>query len=245
MSQRPDLRFDIDALFSHMIVNLDRNLEDEMEWLFTLRSPDFNKLARIADSLSAEFQIHLQEHVEVYEQDETCSPGHPLLAVVIQDALSPDEVKALAARFGELADTEGVEYEGVSCAEPFDEEEAFGWLDLEAACCRLRHFTDTGLKPGDDIPFVFLVESDDVDALKAAADAADASGMFKTQIIAGEDGGGIIIRCDGRNDEALLTARYRQIETIAADVGADFIETQFFDETAEFSQAQNDEADDR
>ena len=42
MVNEPDLAFDIDALFEHVVNQLDHDIEDEMEWDFTFQSEDFS-----------------------------------------------------------------------------------------------------------------------------------------------------------------------------------------------------------
>jgi hypothetical protein len=236
----PDTHFDIDALFAHL-TDLEHDLDDELEWHFDFRSDDVEKLARVGEALTDEFEVYLQEEVETVTDEGDASMGPPLLTVVIQAALEPDEVKELAARFTELASEEGLIYEGVSTFEPIDEDEAFEWMDLEGANWRLRSFTDSGLAPGERAPFVFAIDAENEDALNKAAAALQNAGFSNLELIEDEEGMGVIVHVEGKNDEALLTSVYRQIEQIAADAGAELIGVQFFEEGDEDEPEDDDE----
>lgn len=236
MPAEPDLRLDIDALFAHLRDNLERDPDDEeSEWHFTFRSDDLDKLTRIGESLADDFDVHLQEEVETVEEDGSHTIGPPLLAVVIVASLPADEVKALAARFTDLARREGITYEGVSAFEPLDMEEVFGWLELEEARWRLRHFTDTGMQAGDPLPFVFAIEVDDEPAAEKAAEALYDAGFTTLEIIQddAEPGVGVIVHVEGRNDEKLLAETYGRIEKIAAAHDGEMLGVQFFDDEVE------------
>jgi hypothetical protein len=238
MATSPDMRFDIDALFNHMVKNLGHELHSEMTWSFTLRSEDFDKLESVAESLGEEFDIHLQEEVPTIENDEEFV-GPPMLSINRTAALKPAEVKALAARIRTLADKHGLEYEGVTSYEPIDEEELFGWLDLESATWRLRHFTDTGLEEGSPMPWVFAVVSASEKVRRKISAALGAGGFDLVQDIdpdEGEDAFLSLIRRDGTNDEAALTECYESVERIVNKAGGDdaeFLGVQFFDESEE------------
>lgn len=258
MTTQPDLRFDVDALFAHMRDNLDRDPDnEETEWRFTFRSSDLDKLTRIGESLAEEFDVHLQESVETYHEDGRRTMGPPLMDVVIIAALPAEEVKSLSARFADLARDADLTYEGVSASDPVDMDELFGWLDLEAAQWRLRHFSDTGLRPGEPLPFVFAVEAEDEPAAERAAQAFHDAGFTSLEIIHDEDepGFGVLIHAEGKNDERLLADTYHRIEKIAAAHAAELLGVQFFDDeesdendTFDLSQldgADDDDSDDR
>lgn len=225
----PDLCFDIDALFDHMRTNLEHQLDDEKEWSFTFRDESLEKLTRIAESLDSEFDVHLQEETETHENGRVFM-GPPLLAVVIIGALQPEEVKSLAARFTRLAADESIEYEGVSVADPLDMDEFMDWLDLEGACWRLRVFSDNGLPPGEEIPYIFLLETDDRPAAEAGAAALAAAGFDRAEVVDEEGETGVLVRVAGLNDEDLLKSTYTQVERIAAAQNATLVGVQFWDE---------------
>ncbi|HZW08769.1 MAG TPA: ribonuclease E inhibitor RraB [Phycisphaerales bacterium] len=237
---KPDTHFDIDALFAHLTEDLEHDPEDELEWHFDFRSDDVEKLTRIGEGLTQEFEVYLQEEVETVT-DEGTSIGPPLLTVVIEAALQPDEVKELAARFEELAREEGLTYEGVSTFEPFDEDEAFGWMDLEGANWRLRHFADSGLAQGEPVPFVFAIHAENQDALNGSAAALQEAGFSDLELIEDEEGMGIILHVEGKNDEALLTSVYEEVERIADAAGGELIGVQFFDDEDEDEQEGDEE----
>jgi len=231
MPGEPDLRFDIDALFAHISENLERDPEAEAEWHFTFRSEDLGKLTRVGEQLADEFDVFLQEQVETVEEGRTFM-GPPLMAVVIQAALGAAHVKELSEVFAGVARDEGLTYEGVSSFEAMDEESAFGWLDLESAVWRLRSFTDSGLGAGEPVPFVFAMGAGTAEALRRAEAALEKAGFRDLEIFDEEDdeeGLGIIVHVEGRNEEALLAANYRQVERIASAAGAELIGVQFFE----------------
>ncbi|MCC7389303.1 MAG: hypothetical protein IT431_11090 [Phycisphaerales bacterium] len=227
--REPDLHFDIDALFDHMVNNLEHRLENEKEWSFTFRDEDLEKLSRIGEALSDEFDVHLQEEVETYDGDRVFM-GPPLLAVIIVASLLPDEVKTLAARFAALAADESLVYEGVGVCDPIDMDELMEWLDLDAARSRLRAFTDSGLAPGEDLPFVFLVEPEHRAGAKALAAAFAAAGFDDTEIAEEGDATAVFVQFPGRNDEALLKSVYARVERVALAKKADLVGVQFFDD---------------
>lgn len=228
----PDLHFDIDALFDHMLNNLEHQLGDEKEWSFTFRDESLEKLTRIAQSLDDEFDVHLQEEVETYENDRVFM-GPPLLAVIIVAALQPDEVKSLAERFTALAAEESIVYEGVGVADPFDAEAFMDWLDIEDACWRLRYFSDCGLEPGADMPYIFLIETESRAGAEAVADALNTDGLDQTEIAEEDDATGVFVRFAGKNDEEMLRAVYARVERIAIAQHADLIGVQFFEDDDE------------
>ncbi|MBK7405055.1 MAG: hypothetical protein IPJ41_10570 [Phycisphaerales bacterium] len=226
---KPDLHFDIDALFAHLATVLEHTPDMEREWHFTLRCDEFDRLVRVGESLEEEFDVHVQEEVETVEGDRTFM-GPPLLAVMIQAALGPEEVKSLASKFASLAREEGLEYEGVMSFEPLDEEATFGWLGLEDAQWRLRHFTDGGLAPGCSMPFVFAIEAPAMERAEVVAEAL--AGFEEIEILEDEEspGIGVIGRAMGRNDEAVLVEMYERVGRLAAAAGAELVGVQFFDD---------------
>jgi hypothetical protein len=225
MPKQPDMRFDIDALFAHLTGNLGHELSDAKDWHFTFRSRDLDKLATIGESLSEEFDIELQEEVPTVEDGREFI-GPPMLTAVIRGALSRNEVKSLAARFTELAERERIEYEGVLSYEPFDEEVMFGWLALDDAIWRMRHFSDLGLADGAPMPFVFAVTAADAEGLDSAA-AALARGGYKSQDL---DEPMLLVKVDGRNEEPELERHYRTVEKIIASSGGELLGVQFLEE---------------
>lgn len=229
---QPDLHFDIDALFDHLLNNLEHQLDDEKEWSFTFRDESLEKLTRIAESLNSEFDVHLQEETETHENDRVFM-GPPLLAVIIVGALQPDEVKALAARFTALAAEESITYEGVGVCEPFDDEAFMDWLDVEDACWRLRYYSDCGLEAGADMPYIFLIETEGREQAQAVAEALNTDGLDQTEIAEEDDATGVFVRFAGKNDEETLRVVYARVERIAIAQHADLIGVQFFEEDDE------------
>jgi hypothetical protein len=226
--EQPDLRFDIDAKFAHMIENLGHDLGDEKDWRVHLASDDTARLERVAEALSPEFEAQLVD-VEVVEEDGTVREAPPALDVVVRGALGPDEVKALAARFRATAEEAGVEYQGVSSYDPVDLEELFGWLEIEDAAWRLLHFTDTGLEPGAAMPYVFAVVGSDAAVLRSVGAELEERGFEVVELVEDDDEVGVIVRCEGRNDGTLLRERYAQVEGAASRVGAELLGVQFFE----------------
>jgi len=128
MSNEPNLNFDIDALFSHTINNLDHNIDQVQDWHFSLRSNDLTELERVAEELEPEFTVQVQENVEEVDVDGNVSLGAPELTILRRGALSADEVKQIATRIQQIANERGLIYGGVNCYDPIDEEELYGRL---------------------------------------------------------------------------------------------------------------------
>lgn len=233
MAETPDIHHDVDALFEHITTHLGHEMGDEKEWHFVLRSEDYQHLKKIGESLSDEFDIDLQESVETHEEDRTFM-GPPLMAIVIVASLTPDEVKSLVTRFKGLAEEQALTYEGVSCYDPIDMDEMFGWLDLEAAAWRLRAYTDSGLAPGERVPFVFAIETDDRAGADAIATALAGAGLERVEVIDDEEQGtGLLVYVEGRNDEDLLKQEYGKVERFAAGAGGELVGVQFLEEDSE------------
>ena len=55
MTEEPDLRFDIDALFEHLTGNLDHDASDEQDWTFWLRSSNVEALKQVAGEFEDDF----------------------------------------------------------------------------------------------------------------------------------------------------------------------------------------------
>jgi Regulator of ribonuclease activity B len=234
----PNLNFDIDALFEHLIKNLSQDLSKPLEWHFTLRSTkkEVAKLERLGAALAKEFDIHFQAEVETWQNDRM-SIGPPMLLAVRTEVLTPKDVKALAKRFEGLAKKHGFTYEGVSSFEPIDMNEVFGWLELDDAVWRLRHFTDTGLKEGADVPFVFALTARKPTALQKSAEKVKRWRNTWTEFIDADEEAGevpmLLIRCAGKNDEAALKKRYKQVESIAKETKASLVGVQYFEDAHE------------
>ena len=231
MEEEPDLRFDIDALFEHMTANLDHDPAQEMDWTFSLRSPNMERLETIADGLGDEFAMRLQDSVEVIDVDGETSLGEPLLSIVCRGAMDADEVKALANRMGAIAEQAGVVYEGVHCYDPIDEEELFGWLEPADAGWRLRHFTDCGLEEDAELPWTFLVLANDVDLIQKIVDQLIQEGYDDLEVYdePDEDGRfGLSIFVMGRNNEVDLGIACENVAGIAGQFDGELKGVQFF-----------------
>jgi len=231
MDDEPDLNFDIDALFSHMINNLDHKIEDEQDWNFRLRSNHLNELEQVAAELEPEFTLQLQESVEEVDIDGNVTLGDPMLTVVRRGALSADEVKRIAEQIQRIASERGLTYEGVDCYEPIDEEELFGWLAPEDAGWRLRHMTDCGLADNADLPWAFLVVTPTLDAARNVADALATNGFDDRDDYDEPDEEGNFGTCvfvQGRNNEFELSDSAAKISSVAESHGGSLIGIQFY-----------------
>lgn len=226
----PNMSLDIDALFAHMRDNHGQDTPEEQDWHFRFRSDDFPRLEAVAVELGEEFQVHVQEETETITAH-GAEMGPPMLVVVIRDTFDVDDVKKLAARFTDLAERKEISYEGVDCFDPVDMDELFGWLELEEAAWRLLHFTDSGLEPNADMPFVFGLVSTDGEALTSASAALQARG-YDVERVEEEDQAeeGLFVRCAGRNDGEFLTEKYNEVASVAQDTGVNLLGVQFFDE---------------
>ena len=177
MNTEPDLNFDIDALFDHLINDLGHESADVLNWVFTFRSTDLQALADVESDLSEEFATQLQEEVEEVNEDGERSAGDPMLMVITEAALSSQEVIKLAKRMQGIATAKNLRYEGVQCFDPIDDEDLFGWLDVEEAVWRLRHFTDAGLETNGELPWAFLLLTQTPDQTRQLAAELSEMGM--------------------------------------------------------------------
>jgi hypothetical protein len=229
MPKATDTRFDIDAKFQHL-VKLGEDLSKPREWHFSLRSKksELPKLTKLGESLLKDFEVHLQEEVETWVGEKK-TMGPPLLSIVRTAVLTPAEVKKLAKKFETLAKKHGFTYDGVSSYEAVDFDELFGWLELDDAIWRLRHFTDTGLAEGDPTPFMFALTARKAAALKTTAEAVKKWRGVQTDISESDDGPLLQILGPGKNDEAALRKRYKQVEELAKTTKVQLLGMQFFD----------------
>lgn len=231
MAEDPDMSFDIDALFDHLINNLDHDINDEKDWSFTLRSDDLRVLEKVASELETEFMVQLQETVEEVDIDGNSSFGPPLLSIVQRSALAADDVKAIADRIRSIAIERGLVYEGVTCYEPIDDEELFGWLAPEDAGWRLRHMTDCGLEENADLPWAFLIVTSSLDSIKRIGDELTSSGFNDRDVYdeSDEDGNfGMCVFVPGRNNELELAATSTKIADVADRNGGRLEGIQFY-----------------
>lgn len=237
-SDRPDMSKDIDALFDHMLGNLGHEMDDIKDWMFNLRSADLDRLEAIADELDEEFTVQIVESVEEIDADGNSSMGPPLLCVVIQDALLPDEVKSLAERFKRLAQSQGVSYEGVSCYEPTDEDELEQlagqgdgdddndgeWMDIEEAVSRLEQLTSAGLAEGAEMVLVVCIQLDENNEGTAIGKDLSRRGFMDVELAENDEGEtAIIAACAVNNDAKLLRAKYDLAAQIAETGGGELV----------------------
>ena len=222
-----NLRFDIEALFKHLAADTEYDAEQEKQWDFAFRSEDIAKLSKMGKALSNEFDVDLQEEVPTIEDGKEFMDV-PMLSVSTVGALSEAEVKALAARFEAMAKKEGVKYDGVSSYDVIDEEEMFGWMDVESAVWRLRHYTDTGLPANADMPWVFAVVGPENVDLEAVGAGLDEKWYTHLEMVEDEEGPVLVVHCEGKNDEKALTARYGEIERVVKGKGAELLGVLFF-----------------
>lgn len=227
MAEEPDMNFDIDALFDHM----GPDSSDELDWNFSLRSDDVEVLEEIASELEDEFVVQLQETVEEVDAQGNISLGPPLLSVVQRAALTADEVKAIADRIQSIAADRGLVYEGVSCYEPIDAEEIFGWIAPDDAGWRLRHMTDCGLEENSDLPWAFLVVAPALDSMRSLADDLGLNGFSDRDEYDDPDENGNVGMCvfvAGRNNESELAETSTRIADIAGLHGGRLEGVQFY-----------------
>ncbi|WP_153559349.1 ribonuclease E inhibitor RraB [Roseimaritima sediminicola] len=231
MNDEPDLSFDIDALFAHLTGDLDQDLAEEQDWSFSLRSDDSAALQKVAAEMEDDFLVHLQENVQEVEADGSTSDGDPLLMLVRRGVLDADEVKQIAAGLQSLAAERGLRYEGVECYDPIDEEELFGWMELEDAAWRLRHMSDIGLEDEAEMPWAFLVEAPSLEASEQLAAALGEAGFEDRDDFdePDEDGSyGSCVFVEGRNDEGELRTTAEKISQIAGPQGCQLLGIQFY-----------------
>lgn len=231
MNANSDFSSDIDELFDHMINNLDHDLSEEMDWVFSLRSDDLAKLTRIGEQLSEDFMVGLQDELEEIDIDGSRSIGDPMLSVVRQAALTPDEVKTVSSQMAQLAAKEDLVYEGVDCFDPVDDEELIGWLSPDDATWRLRHFTDSGLEIDAELPWAFLVLTDTIEQASAIADELAEGGISETEIYdePDDDGNyGLSAFMSGKNNEFELGQMNDKIKSIAEKQSGRMDGIQFF-----------------
>jgi len=236
MSDEPNMCFDIDALFAHMIENLSFDVADQMEWTFSLCSKDFGALKVVASHLPGEFTIALQEDVDTYV-DGKWSKGLPLLSASITAALEPGVVKSYARRFEEIAHKHGVEYDGVGCFDAEDPSE-FQWLDLESAGWRLRHYVDTGMAAGEDLPFAFCIMAASEDGVAKVEEAALQQGFEDVAEYDADGEYGLLVFVNGKNDEKILQARFDEMDAIAKGAGATLAGVEFFENEDDESESE-------
>ncbi len=226
-----DMRFDIDALFVHMTKNLGHDLSDEKEWTFTLRSANFASLQQVADDLQDEFVMQLQETVEEYDSAGKCTLGRPMLSVVKRAALSASEVKEIVKRVESIAKELGFDYEGVHCYDPVDDEEIFGWIVPADAGWRLRNMTDCGLDENAELPWSFLIQSQNLTSFKKISAELDSNDFTDRDDYDEPDENGNFATCVfvlGRNNERELDAMAERIANIADRLGGLLEGVQFY-----------------
>lgn len=227
---------DIDALFEHMTTKLDHQMEDEMEWIFSMLHEDTDRLEKVGMTLVDEFDVDLVT-CELCDDDGKATGERVDLLISMVAALKPEEVRALSERFAALAEAEGVEYEGVACSDPLPED-FFDWLELEDANWRLKHLADSGWPEGGAIPFIFAVECEDGAQAKKVGAAFEADGLDGklggVEVIddSGDhddaQGTGVAVQMEGQHDEAVLASAYAAVEGIVKEAGGRLLGVQFF-----------------
>lgn len=245
MSEASDMNFNIDALFDHMIKNLDHNLADEKDWSFSLRSKDLNTLVEISKAFEQEFIVYLYESVEEIDIDGNSSLGDPLLCIIQRAALTANEVKSLADRISTIADERDLVYEGVNSYDPIDEEELLGWLSPDDACWQLRNATVCGLEDNAEIPWAFLALVPDLEGMQKIATELETIGFHDRDDCnePDEDGDfGVCTFVSGRNNESELREMSTKMRQVAESHGGRLEGIQFY--TREEMYEVFDEADD-
>ena len=174
--------------------------------------------------------VRLEEYV-VEVVDGKSSVGDPILGIVRRGALIADEVKEVAERVRSIADQHGLEYDGVECYAPIDEEEIFGWLPPEGAGWRLRHMTDCGLEDDTELPWAFLVLTPDLDSTKKIANGLTALGFNDRDEYNEPDNEGrygLCVFVAGRNNEFQLADTSNKIAELAQQHGGGLEGVQFY-----------------
>jgi hypothetical protein len=231
MDHEPDLNFDIDALFEHMSDNLEHDGDHELDWHFSLRSQDLSKLEVVAEELESEFLVQLQENVEEVDDHGNITLGEPMLSVIQRGAFTADDVKQIAARIQKIANSQGLIYEGVSCYEPIDEDELYGWIEPEDAGWRLRHMTDCGLEENADLPWAFLIDAPTFQAVKLMSTALESTGFDDREEYdePNEEGRfGLCVFSQGRNNEFELQECATKITQTVEPHGGTLVGIQFY-----------------
>ena len=214
-----------------MTKNLDHDLSDEKDWTFTLRTANFASLQQAAVDLQDAFIVQLQETVEEYDSEGNYSLGRPMLSVVKRAALSAIDVKKIAKRIESIAKERGFDYEGVYCYDPVDDEEIFGWLVPADAGWRLRHMTDCGLDENSELPWSFLIQSQDMKSIKKISSELDSNDLSDRDEYDEPDENGNFAICvflPGRNNEIELDAMSERIAGIAERHGGQLEGVQFY-----------------
>jgi hypothetical protein len=228
MSDQPNLHIDIDSLFQQM-----GGVVEELDWHFVFQDDDVQKLEKLANDLTDEFEMYLQDNVEEMDDDGNVTLGGPALSVVQRGELTAAEVHAIADRMQSIADERGVEFAGVDCYDPVDEDEdaIYGWIVPDDAGWRLQHMTECGLEPDAELPWTFLVTAASFEKLVAISAALDAAGFDDIDEYnePDEDGEyGLCLFIDGRNDESELTACAEKIAAVAQNLGGCLSGIQFY-----------------
>ncbi len=237
----PDLRFDIDALFDHLIKNMEHDIDTPKAWHFTLRGPKLAALERLAETLENEFRVELQESVETVEEDRTFD-GPPMLSIIVEDALRPNQVKSLSDRFEKLAKANKLDYEGVNCFDPMSEDDS-GWLSLEDASWRLRQFADFGAQESDPVNLVFAIVTGEESHAKTVVKALRAAGIQDAEVMDDEGEYGVVVTIPSTHSESALAKAFAKVERVATDTKADFLGVQF-DGTEDDGGEDDDDGDD-
>lgn len=232
MSEDTDLRFDIDALFDHMVTNLGHELDEEKDWCFAFQADDLAALQEAANDVGGEYVVQLDPSIDIINEDGTTLPGPPLLTVMRRAALTADEVKSIASTMQSLADKRALSYEGVSCYDPMDETELLDWIVPEDATWRLRVFTDSGMPEDAELPWTFLLIASELESLQQTASVLHAAGYTDQTIYDDVDDSGNYALClfvAGRNNEAELSQASTTISEAAEAHGAWLEGIQFYD----------------
>ncbi|TWT85200.1 hypothetical protein Pla123a_00060 [Posidoniimonas polymericola] len=231
MADEPDLAFDIDALFEHLTVDLDHELTDELEWAFIVRSSDYAALEEAAHEFEDEFAIHLFEEVDELDEEGNATPGDPLMCVICVEALTAEQVKEIAARVDAVAAARGLEYEGVQCADPLDEDGMHDWVQPGDVSARLNYMTEAGVEADAELAWTLLVVAPDPASTDKIAEAAVAAGFadFDQFDERDEEGDcGICLFVPGTNNEAALAATIAKLNQISEPHGGQLAGVQFF-----------------
>lgn len=231
MASEPDLRFDIDALFDHLVENLGHDLSEEKDWCYSLQSADAAKLQQVADEMEGEWHFQLEEGMESTDGSNG-SPPLAQLTLIQRGALTASEVKATAKSVQAIADARGLQYEGVSCYDPVDAEDLLDWMPPEDATWRLRVMSDSGLPPNAELPWTFLVVMPSVDALHRVTEALQGEGYTDIDLFDQPDENGVCGLClfvAGRNVESALSAEIARIAQHAETCGGELQGVQFYD----------------
>lgn len=214
----------VDWLLKHMVENLNEDLSKPFVWQFTLRPKDVAMLDRLGDALEAKgFGVMGQESLHETVVDSKGKSrdfvGPPLLIAYVTGVLNAKQVKAHVRTMLAIAAKEKIAYDGVEPMSIDEFEEFHGPArpkSVDDASWLLKHFTDTGLKPGGKLAYYFCVRAKDP---KSCAAALKKAGYRKAKLARADDSWDVDVVVGGKNDEKLLRKEFAAMKKAAHAAG--------------------------